>query len=159
MSPRRQIPMPLYWLLFALCIVPGLSFVASMSWLKQQPQDLVFLLTGAAAAITIAAALTLGIIHDRGMDEWERSNARFSSFWGEAIGTSLIALLLAIAPVREAIVTTIGNWAGAANPDQKLVILAFTSGFIAVVLTKTLCMAFISIGWTYWKSRGARDAA
>lgn len=159
MSPHRQIPMPLYWLLFALCILPGLSVVASISWLQQQPKDLALLLTGIAGAVTVIAALTLGIIHDRGMDEWERSNARFSSFWGEAIGTSLVALMLAIAPVRDAIVSAVGNWAGAADPDQKLVIIAFTCGFVIVVLAKTLCMAFLSVGWTYWKSRGVRDAA
>src|SRR5262245_51997431 len=86
MSSRSK-PQPLLIaLLLAFCFVPGLSVVASLWWLKQQPDELVFLITAIAAIVTIAASLALSIVHDRRMDEVERSNSRFASFWGDAAG-------------------------------------------------------------------------
>ena len=46
-----------------------------------------------------------------------------------------------------------------AGAPQKLVILAFTFGFGAVVIAQTVCTALLSIGWAFWKSRPARDAS
>lgn len=143
--------------LVALCFVPGLSVVAAIPWLKQQPDELVFLLSGIAAAVTIAASLVLAVIHDRRMDEWERSNSRFSSFWGDAAGTSLVALLLVVPPFRDWIVSVVANWADAPNPDQKLVILTFVFGFMAVVLARVVFMALLSIAWALWMSRSTRE--
>ena len=155
-SHRRPRPL-LFALLVALCFAPGLSVDASIPWLKQQPDDLVFLLSGIAATVTIAASLALAVIHDRRMDEWERSNSRFSSFWGDAAGTSLVALLLLVPPFRDWIVSVVANWADAPNPDQTLVILAFVFGFMAVVLARVAFMALLSIGWALWMSRSTRE--
>src|SRR5688572_31759617 len=71
-SQRRFQPLA-FGLLVALCLAPGLSVIAAIPWLKQQPDDLVFLLSGIAAAVTIMASLVLAVLHDRRMDEWERS--------------------------------------------------------------------------------------
>lgn len=157
MSWRRRSRPLLFGLLVALCFAPGIAVVASIPWLKQQPDDLVFLLSGIAGAVTVAAGLALGVIHDRHLGEWERSNSRFSSYWGEAIGTSLVALLLLVPPFRDLIVSVVANWADAPNLDQKPVVLAFVFGFMALVIAKTVCMAFLSIGWALWKSRSAGE--
>lgn len=157
MSSHRRARPRLIALLVALCVVPGLSVVTSIAWLKQQPNEMVFLLTGIAAAVTIVASLALAVVHDRGMDEWQRSNSRFSSHWGDAVGTSFVALALSVPPARNWIVSMVADWADAPNPDQKLVILAFVFGFMAVVIARVVFMALLSVGWSFWKSRSAPE--
>jgi hypothetical protein len=157
MSSRRQSGLPLRALLAALMIVPTAVFLASIPWLKQQPDGLVFLLSGIAAALTVLASFALAILHDRKIDEWERSNARFSSQWGWTAGASLVALLLALPPFRDSIVSLVANIADVADPNHKLVVLAFTFGFGAVVLTQGMCTALLAMGWAFWKSRSPRD--
>lgn len=158
MSSRHQSRPRLYLFLLALCLVPGLSVVASIPWLKEQPDELVFLLSGIAATVTILASLLLAILHDRSMGEWERSNSRFSTHWGDAAGTSVVALLLSVPVFREWVVATVAAFAGTPDIDQKPVILAFVGGFMALVLTRIIFVAAFSIGWTFWKSRPAREA-
>jgi hypothetical protein len=159
MSSHRRARPRLFALVVALCLVPPISILASLPWLKQQPDDLVFLFTGIAATLTVAASFLLAILQDRKLDEWNRSNARFSSQWGWTAGASLVALLLALPPIRDLIVSLAASWAQAPNPDQKLVILTFTFGFMAVVVAQLLCTAVLSIGWTLWKSRPTREAS
>lgn len=157
-SPRRSRPR-LFALLAALCAVPPISFFVSLPWLNQQPDALVFLLTGITVTVVIAASFWLAILHDRKLDEWNRSNARFSSQWGWTAGGSLVALLLALPPFRDLIVHWAAIWGGAPNPDQKLVLVTFTFGFMAVVIAQLVCTALLSIGWAFWKSRSAREPA
>ncbi|MES1200891.1 MAG: hypothetical protein ABUS57_05525 [Pseudomonadota bacterium] len=156
MSPQHRARPRLYVLLVGLCLVPGLTILAALPWLKQQPVGVLFLWTGIAGAVAILGSLVLGIVHDRGMDEWERSNARFASFWGDAAGTSLVALLLLLPAGREWIIAVVTNWADASRPDQ-LVFLGFALGFAALVLARVACMAALSIGWSLWKSRAVRE--
>lgn len=156
LSHHRSRPR-LYWLLAALCIIPPISFFASMPWLRQQPDALVFLLAGIMSTLVIAASFWLAILQDRQMDEWNRSNARFSSQWGWTAGASLVALLLALPPFRDLIVSQVATWADAPNPDQKLVLITFTAGFMTVVFAQVVCTALMSMGWTFWKSRPARE--
>jgi hypothetical protein len=157
MSSHRRVRPRLYALLVALCVAPGVLVFGAFPWLRQQPDDLIFLVTGIAGTLTILASLALAIVHDRSIDEWQKSNSRFSSHWGEAAGTSLVALLLNLPPGREWIVSVVADWADVPNPDAKLVILAFVFGFGTIVLARAVCMAVASIGWTFWKSRPARD--
>ncbi len=155
-SHRRARPL-FFALLAALMVVPPIAVFVSSPWLKQQPDGLVFLLTGIAATLTVVASLALAVLHDRKIDEWQRSNARFSSQWGWTAGASLVALLLALPPFRDWIVSLVANWAEAPNPDQRLVLVTFTFGFMAVVVAQLVCTALLSIGWAFWKSRSARE--
>jgi hypothetical protein len=152
---KPRFPPLLYGTLLALCLLPGAAIFASINWLKQQPQDTAFLITGVGGAVTLAAALALQILHDRGMDEWERSNSRFSSFWGDALGTTLVGLLLLIPAGRDWIVATVTNFADSQQSDQ-LVILGFVGGFMALCVGRMLCMVVLSLTWTFWKSRAPR---
>jgi hypothetical protein len=129
MSPHGKSRLPLRALLLALMILPTVAVFVGIPWLKQQPDAVVFLLSGLAAALTIVASFALALLHDRHIDEWQRSNAGFSSQWGWTAGASLIALLLALPPFR----------------------------FGAVVVAQGLCTALISMGWAWWMSRGVRD--
>ena len=157
MSPPRKARLPLRALLVALMIVPPIAVFAAIPWLKQQPDALVFLVSGLAAVVTIIASFVLALLHNRHIDEWERSNAGFSSQWGWTAGASLVALLLALPPFRDWIVALVATLADVPNPDQKLVVLAFTFGFGAVVAAQCVLTALLSIGWAAWKSRPARD--
>lgn len=159
MPPRHQSRPRLLALLAALCVIPPIVFVAALSWLKQQPDERVFLLTGITATVVITASFLLDVFFDRRLDEVQRSNSRFSVKWGWALASSLVALMLAFSPVHDLIVHWAGVWGDEPNPDRRLVLITFTFGFAAVVLTQTLCMVLLSIGWTFWKSRPARDPA
>jgi hypothetical protein len=157
-SNRRARPR-LYALLVALCVVTPISILAALPWLKQQPDALVFLLTGTASALVIAAAFALAIVQDRKMDEWQRSNSRFSSQWGMAAGAGLVGLLLALPEFRDLIVSGAAIWGGEANPDHRLVVTTFTFGFMAAIAAQGMCTALLSIGWVWWKSRAPREAS
>jgi len=157
MSSHRKSRLPIPALLLALMVIPPVAFLISIPWLKQQPDGLVFLLTGITASLTVLASFWFAVVHDRKLDEWQRSNARFSSQWGWAVGSGLVALLLAVPPVRDVIVSSVASVAQVPDPDQKLVVLAFTFGFGAVVVAQTLCIALLSGGWGFWMSRSPRD--
>lgn len=157
MSLRRKAGSPVQMLLLVVMLVAPLSVLLALPWLKQQPDDFVFLYSGIAAAVTVIASLAFSVLHDRRLDEWERSNVRFSTQWGWACGSGLVALLLAVPPARDAIVALAADVVGAANPDDELVIIAFAFGFGGVVLAQTICTALMSIGWAFWKSRPARE--
>lgn len=158
MSSHRRGRPRLFAVLLALCFIPGLGFIASLSWLKTQPDNVVLLVSGIAGAVTITASLLLAALHDRSLGEWERSNARFSGHWGEAAGTAVVALSLIIPAVRDGMISLVAGWAGVTAPDQKPIIIAFVLGFMATVIARVVCMALISTGWAIWKSRPAQDA-
>jgi hypothetical protein len=157
MSSHRRVPSFLSALFLALCIIPPIAFVAAIPWLKQQPDHVVFVVTGIASTLTVMASIGLSVLSDRRMDEWQRTNARFSSQWGWTAGAALVALLLALPPVHDLIVSLAANMAP--NPDRGMVLIVFTAGFIAVVMAQVLCTVLMSIGWTMWKSRPTPDAS
>lgn len=157
MSARRKTGSSIKLLLLAVMVLTPLTFLASIPWLQDQPDATVFLLAGIAAAVTIGASFALSVMHDRQLDEWQRTNARFSTQWGWTIGSALIALLLALPPFRDWIVMTVAGIVEVSDPSTKLVILAFTFGFASVILAQGVSTALLSMGWTYWKSRPARD--
>ena len=143
--------------LAVVMVVPPIAIIAAIPWLRQQPDGLIFLVTGIAAALTVLASLALTSLNDRQIDEWQRSNARFSSQWGWTIGAGIVALLLAVPPVRDLIVAGAEIWGGMASPDARLVIMTFTVGFMAVVVSQAICTMLLSLGWHVWMSRDARD--
>lgn len=143
--------------LFIIMIAPTGAILAAIPWLKQQPEGLAFLLTGIAVALTVLASIALAVLNDRKLDEWQRTNARFASQWGWTVGACLFALLLALPPVRDLIVSGATLWGGTPNPDARLVITTFTFGFMGAVVTQTICTALLSLGWHLWMSRAPRD--
>ncbi len=91
------------------------------------------------------------------MDEWHRSAARFSSQWGWLAGGGLVAVLLALPPIQSLIVSSAATWSQSPDPDQKLVLLTFTLGLMAVVATQAVSTLLLSLGWRFWMSRNDRD--
>lgn len=157
MSSHRQSRLPLRALFAALMIIPPISIFAAIPWLKQQPDGLVFLISGIAATLTVVASFALAILHNRRLDEWHRSAARFSSQWGWTAGACLVALLLALPLFRDLILSVVTSWAPATHPDEELVVLVFTLGFMVVVVAQLLCVGLLSVGWSFWMSRSTRD--
>ena len=157
MTAHHRPGLPLRPLLAALAFGPPIAIFAAIPWLKQQPDSVAFLLSGIAATLTIVASFALGILHDRRLDEWHRSAARFSSQWGWVTGSSLVALLLALPPARDLIVASVAALKKGPPPDHELVVLTFTFGFMAAVLAQLVCVVLLSLGWSYWMSRGARE--
>lgn len=142
--------------LLAFMIVPPIAFVVSIPWLKQQSDSVVFL-TAIAATLTIVASLALSVAHDRHVDEWQRSAARFASQWGLAAGSALVGLALALPLIHDWIVSGAEIWGGVPDPDRRLVLTTFSFGFMATVLAQGVCTALLGFGWTFWKSRSAHD--
>ncbi|MBA4000081.1 MAG: hypothetical protein C0461_05745 [Brevundimonas sp.] len=138
-------------------VVPPIAIAVAIPWLRQQSDGLVFLLTGIAATLTVLSSIALAVLNDRQIDEWQRSNARFSSQWGWTVGAGLVALLLVVPPVRDLIVAGAAVWGGVPNPDARLVVTTFTFGFMAVVIAQAVCTFLLSLGWHFWMSRTARE--
>ncbi|WP_339870482.1 hypothetical protein [uncultured Brevundimonas sp.] len=138
-------------------LVPPIAIVAAIPWLRQQPEGLGVLLTGIAATLTVVSSIALAVLKDRQIDEWQRSNARFSSQWGWMVGAGMVALLLAVPAVRDLIVSSASVWGGVPNPDARLVVTTFTFGFMAVVVTQAICTMLLSLGWHVLMSRGSRE--
>ena len=157
MSSPGQSRSPAVPLLFLTMIAPPIAVVAAIPWLKEQPEGVALLLTGIAGALTVLSSIALGILNDRKLDEWQRTNARFAGQWGWTVGAALLALLLALPPVHDLIVSGATIWGGTPNPDVRLVITTFTFGFMAAVVTQTICTALLSLGWHFWMSRAPRD--
>lgn len=151
MSSHRR---PTYLALLGLMIVPPIGVFAAVPWLKNQPDEIGLVLSGLAATLAVAASLMLAVLNDRRLDEWNRSRARFASQWGWTAGACLVALLLSVPQVREFVVFGAGRWAEAPSPDQKLVLITFIFGFMAVVVAQIACTALLSAGWALWMSRG-----
>lgn len=144
-----------YSKLFLGMIAIGLPilFIAGIPWLKQQPESVVYLFAGIASAGTVIASIVLAIQKDQKCDEWHRSAARFSSQWGWLAGAGAIAILLSVPPLQNAIVTVSGSLGDVAAPDKKLVLMAFTVGFMSVVIAQMVCTLLLSAGWRSWMSR------
>ena len=159
MPSQSQSRFPVRTLLVAIMILAPLSVFVALPWLDDQPDSVVFLFAGVAATLTVVAAFAFSILYDRKLDEWHRSGAQFSTQWGFGAGASIVALLLALPPFRDLVVSLASGLADAPNPDHQLVILAFVGGFIATVLTQALSTFVISIVWVTLKSRGPRDPA
>ena len=83
----------------------------------------------------------------------KRAAARFANQWGWIAGSGVIALLLALPPIHRLIMSVSGAVAGVPDPDRTLVLIAFTFGFMAVVLMQALCIVVLSVVWRARKSR------
>ena len=130
-----------YSMLALTTIMIGLPvmFIAAIPWLKQQPESVVYLCAGIAATGTVVASFVLAIQKHQKFDEWHRSAARFSSQWGWLAGAGTIAILLSFPALQNAIVAVSGSLGDVAAPDRKLVLMAFTGGFMSVVLAQMVC--------------------
>lgn len=144
--------------LIAAMIAPPIVIVALLSWLKQMPETFVFAITGVAGAMTVLASYALSVIHDKNIDEWDRTNARFSSQWGWTAGASLVALLLNLSAFRDWVVAVITKFTKIAVPEPTVIITTFTFGFVTLVIAQLLCTAILSMAWAFWKSRPARNS-
>tara|TARA_R100000049_G_C1951998_1_gene100573 strand:+ start:581 stop:1069 length:489 start_codon:yes stop_codon:yes gene_type:complete len=146
-TPRIKI-----WAMVAAIAAPIL-FVASLPWLQNLPDALIFLFTGIAATTTVVGSFVVAVFQDRKLDEWHRAAARFASQWGWLAGSGVVALLLALPPFHQLIMSVSGAAAGVATPDRTLVLLAFTFGFMTVVVAQMLCTVVLSFVWRARKSR------
>jgi len=157
MPTHRVFQSPIGIGLLALMIFPPIGFFSSLQWLKQQPDSMVFWVAGISSVTTVLASFGLSLLHDKSMDEWTRTNARFSSQWGWTAGASLIAILLAFPTFRELITSFIQSVVSAEAGTDALIVTSFTFGFIALVLAQILCGGILSVLWSFWMSRPARD--
>lgn len=130
-----------------------IAFVAAIPWLKDQPDGLVYIVTAIAAMTVLGASLRLGIVRERGADEYERMGARFASHWGMVAGGSSVALLIALPPVQELLVALAGAFAPEAVIDRPLVLLMFTAGFVACVLAQMIFNLLLGALWRLWTLR------
>ena len=153
MTPKTA-PRAKKWAMAAAIAAP-IIFAASLPWLQNLPDALIFLATGIVVTITVAASFVVAVYEDRKLDEWHRAAARFANQWGWIAGSGVVALLLALPPFHQLVMSAAGAVAGVANPDRTLVLIAFTFGFMAVVLLQALCIAVLSIIWRARKSRAA----
>lgn len=139
-------------LLVAGMVIPPLVFMGSIPWLKTLSDNVVFLVGGLASFMVIASSLLLAIRKDQSADEWTRSSARFSGQWGFVIGGAVLALLLAIPPFRDLIVSVAERFQSG-DVDGKLVMMTYTAGFMSCIIAQMIAILLIGLGWRIWMSR------
>lgn len=159
MPSHRPSKLPLKMFLLVALVIAPIAFFASIPWLKEQPDDLVFLVGGTTSIVTVALSFWLSILQDRQLDEWNRANAGFANRWGWTTGACLIAVLLALPPFRELIVTLIAGWTDRPDVDPETVMITFTFGFMAVVMAQLFSTVVLSAIWGMWMSRAPREQA
>ena len=158
MSSHGQSQGPLAAIVLAIAVIPPIAFFSAIPWLKEQPDGLVFLFGGIASTLTIGASFALSVLQERRLDEWHRTASRFSSQWGWTIGSCVVALLLAVPPIHDLIVTCVNLVVHAPKPDRELILVTFAFGFITVVLAQCLCTVALSVGWSFWMSRSSAES-
>lgn len=160
MSSPSRLP---HLLLIAIAIVPAIIFLAAIPWLKQQPDSLVFLLSGITSVLAIVAGFSHSILSDRQADEWHRTGARFSQQWGWLTGLCVVTFLIALPPFHDFLFAVMSwvavNLALAPVPDREMVLLTFVFGLMTVVVMQTLSTIVLAIGWFSWMSRSARGGS
>lgn len=132
-----------------------ISFVAAIPWLRNQPEETVYLFSGIAATGTVLASFVLAVLKDKELDEWHRGAARFSNQWGWVAGGGLIAILQSLPAAQNLIVTLTTSVATGSEPVRPQIIFAFMLGFMAVIIAQMICTLVLSKGWRSWMSREA----
>ncbi len=133
-----------------LAIVP-VAFLAAGPWLKTAFGTTVTLVAAAAAAIFVMGySLYLSARWERGLDEVQTAGGTFAAKRGMTIGPVIFALLLLLPPFLDMMTAVIGDAAGVAA-NRKVVTLAMTFGFGAVVILQTIAMIVINLLW--WRAR------
>lgn len=150
--PRTKAPGAKKWLM-ALAVTAPVAFLASIPWLQEQADGLVYLFAGLAAMLTVVSSFAIAVMEEQGMDEWHRAASRFAGQWGWLAGGGTVALLLALPPVHRIVIAASSALSGAVDPDPTLVLMAFTLGFMAVVFAQMLCTVVLSVAWRTRKSR------
>ena len=150
-SPEKG-PNTKKWIIAAAVLAPA-CFLAAIPWLKEQPDGIVYLFAGIAATVTILCSFALAVAEDRRMDEWHRAASRFSNQWGWLAGGGAIALLLSLPPIHSLIIGASAALARVTDPNPTLVLMAFTLGFMAVVIAQMLCILTLSAIWRARMSR------
>lgn len=143
--------------LMALTFTVPAIFLASMPWLRHQPDMVIYAATALTAFWALAGGGIAAISADRDSDEWERSGSRFSHLWGGLTGSGIVALMLALPPIHDLLVLMAARIQGTASSeiDRTMVILVFTAGYLAVVLTQVACTLLFMLVWRR-RTLGAR---
>lgn len=136
--------------LIVLSIAAPLVILVLFPWLNEQPDFVVFLAAGLAVLWSLTLSVIVSLRADRSADEWQRGGTRLSFFWGGIAGTVVVTLMLAL-PAFHSLIVRVAAW-GQGIPvqdvDRPVVVLAFTAGFVTVILIQTLC-SLVFFG--FWK--------
>jgi hypothetical protein len=123
-----------------LVVVP-VGFLLSGPWLKA---------TFGGTATMLTYALYLSVRCQRDLDEVQAAGGTFAARWGMTIGPIIFATLLLLPPFHDMMTAIIGDAAGV-PANRKVVTLAMTFGFGAVVILQTIAMVILNLLW--WRAR------
>lgn len=141
-----------YRIIVGAVIGTPLMFLASIPWLKGQPDNVVFAVTGAAAFVVIAGSILLSANHMANLGEWERAGAYTSYKWGGAIGGGVVSLSLCLPFVQDRIVGIVAALSGTVL-ERTEAVLAFAGGVISVLLAQAIAALIALVIWRYRISR------
>lgn len=151
-SPTPIHTRPAVWF-GGLALLAPVSFLLATPWLRNQPDDLVYLFAGLAATLTVTSSMALAVLKDRKLDEWHRSGARFANQWGWLAGSGFLAVAMAFPFVQDGVLALANTLSGEAAPDRKLILMTFLLGFMATVFLQMLATLLIGAIWRYRMSR------
>lgn len=135
--------------LIAVMFAGPVVFLGLLPWIDEQSDAIIYTFAALASVWTLAFSLIITLTANKSADEWTQAGSRFSSFWGGIAGTALTALMLTLPPFH----TLLGHLTAWSQNvpvdvvDQTTLILAFTAGFVTVVLLQTLCALTFYFIW------------
>jgi hypothetical protein len=135
------------WLFPVVLVVGG--FLAATPWLKSLDDNLVLLLTAAAAVFVMGYAVYLSARFRSGLDEVQKASSDFAAQWGPSAGHIAFVLLLLLPPFgtfMTSIVTDVAADPGT-TVDPTVVVFSMAMGFVGVVLLQSVGTVVVSATW------------
>lgn len=139
---RKKAGRTLLW--FAPIVIVPTAVFASLPWLRQQDQGVVFGVVGSASAFVLLYSFVLAERVNRRLDEVEIAGQRFAQTQGMTIGWAIAALVMLLPPSMNALVGLAQSLGGS---PENAVRLGIALGFMLVVVLQTLVMFAAGIWW------------
>ncbi len=142
MRSQRKLGRTLLW--FAPIVIVPAAVFASLPWLRQQDQGVVFGVVGAASVFVLLYSFVLAERVNRRLDEVEVAGQRFAQTHGMTIGWAIAVLVMLFPPSMDALVGLAQSFGGS---PEKAVRLGISLGLMLVVVLQTLVMFAAGIWW------------
>jgi hypothetical protein len=134
-----------------LVIVPAAILIGG-PWLKAAAGPVATLIAGGVAAVfMVVYANYLAFLVQRRQDEVQQASTGFAAQWGMAAGQAVFVALLVMPGFTDFVAVTVRDMAGRTAPDGKLVVLAMTAGFCALVLLQSIGSVVMRAVW--WRAK------
>jgi len=144
--------------LIALTFAGPAAFLVALPWIGSQGNQVIYTGAGLAVVWALTLSLILAVKADKASDEWQQRGTHLSYFWGWIAGADIVALILAVPTFHNLLVRAAARVQNVTpeEVDRTIVVLAYTGGFVTVVLMQALCALVFFLLWR-WRTLGSSE--